>query len=271
VFLLHGSIENARVFYTRNGKGLGPYLASRGFDVYAGDLRGRGDSVPPVSARSTTGQTAAIVEEIPALARAVAERRPGARQHWIAHSWGGVLMAAHLARFPERLPLVDSLTCFSTKRVIRITSLAKGLIINLMWDLLGRVSDAFVGYFPARFYRLGSDDESQSFHSDIVRWVRPNAPWVDSRDGFDYRAAARRIQYPPTLHLVGCADPFLGHPSDVRAFLLETGATRAEYRILGKRWGNRRDYGHIDILTHPLAVEDHFPWVVEWLRNRRLP
>ena len=46
VFLLHGSIENGRIFYSENNKGLAPFLARNGYDVYVGDLRGRGKSKP---------------------------------------------------------------------------------------------------------------------------------------------------------------------------------------------------------------------------------
>ncbi len=49
-FLLHGAIENGRIFYsnesdTENLKGLGPYMARRGYDVYVADLRGKGSEL----------------------------------------------------------------------------------------------------------------------------------------------------------------------------------------------------------------------------------
>ncbi|HYX81614.1 MAG TPA: alpha/beta fold hydrolase, partial [Gemmatimonadales bacterium] len=63
VFMLHGSIENGRVFYSASGKGLAPYLAQHGFDVFVPDLRGRGASTPHVGRHSSYGQTEIIVEE----------------------------------------------------------------------------------------------------------------------------------------------------------------------------------------------------------------
>src|SRR4030095_1841468 len=101
VLLLHGSIENGRIFYSKSGKGLGPYLAKNGFDVYVGDLRGRGGSTPPIGRDSSYGQTEAIVEDIPEMMNLLHEIRGNTPVHWIAHSWGGVLMASCLARFPE--------------------------------------------------------------------------------------------------------------------------------------------------------------------------
>ena len=46
VLLLHGSVEDGRVFYSRKGKGLAPYLAINGFEVFVPDFRGHGYSTP---------------------------------------------------------------------------------------------------------------------------------------------------------------------------------------------------------------------------------
>jgi pimeloyl-ACP methyl ester carboxylesterase len=69
--LLHGAIENGRIFYSRSGRGLAPFLAREGFDAFVADLRGRGDSQPPIGPRSSHGQTESIVEEccVPGTAR----------------------------------------------------------------------------------------------------------------------------------------------------------------------------------------------------------
>ena len=55
VFMLHGTVENGRIFYSRNGKGLAPFLASKGYDVFVADLRGRGESTPAISRESASG------------------------------------------------------------------------------------------------------------------------------------------------------------------------------------------------------------------------
>ncbi|HEY9044239.1 MAG TPA: alpha/beta hydrolase, partial [Rheinheimera sp.] len=46
VLMLHGAIENGRIFYSHSGKGLGCYLADNGFMVYCADFAGRGLSKP---------------------------------------------------------------------------------------------------------------------------------------------------------------------------------------------------------------------------------
>ena len=37
VFMVHGSIENWKIFYTDKGKGFAPFLAQHGFDVFVAD------------------------------------------------------------------------------------------------------------------------------------------------------------------------------------------------------------------------------------------
>jgi hypothetical protein len=60
----------------------------------------------------------------------------------------------------------------------------------------------------------------------------------------------------------------LGHKDDVRRFMEESHPDRANctYWLLGKKEGFRHDYGHIDMLTHPDCISDHFPKVLSWLK-----
>jgi len=88
VLMLHGSVENGRVFYTPGGKGLGPFLARAGHPVYVLDQRGRGESRPHVARGHRYGQTETIVEDLPAAHAAVRSRHRDQRVHWLAHSWG---------------------------------------------------------------------------------------------------------------------------------------------------------------------------------------
>ncbi|PTB97869.1 hypothetical protein C9994_00645 [Marivirga lumbricoides] len=67
IFLLHGSIEDGRIFYSKSGKGLAPFLAQNGYDVFVADLRGKGKSTPNISPESDFGQKEAIMEDMPAF------------------------------------------------------------------------------------------------------------------------------------------------------------------------------------------------------------
>jgi hypothetical protein len=63
------------------------------------------------------------------------------------------------------------------------------------------------------------------------------------------------------------SDHALGHPHDVRRFMESAGTKNSRFTVLSRNNGNLHDYDHIDMLTHPDAVQDHFPQVLEWLRR----
>ncbi|NVO01003.1 MAG: alpha/beta fold hydrolase [Geobacteraceae bacterium] len=266
--MIHGAIENGRIFYSESGKGLAPYLAAKGFDVFVVDMRGRGKSSPSIGRGSVFGQTEAIMEDIPALINAVRNIHGDRPLQWVAHSWGGVLLTSFLARFPEQVKGVKSLVYFGSKRTIRVWNIWRILKVDLVWNIICPLACLFAGYLPARQLRFGSDSETTKFYRQSAEWVKNDA-WVDTDDGFDYGAAVRKIILPPIWYIAAKNDHALGHPDDVRDFMNSTGEQKSRFTILGRQNGSLHDYDHINMLTHPDAVSDHFPKVAEWLQQHR--
>ena len=264
VLMVHGAMSNGRIFHSASGKGLAPFLARAGFDVFVLDLRGRGGSAPAIGPASRHGQTESICEDLPAAHARVRACCGDVPVHWVAHSWGGVLMHRCLLRHPRLLPQVRSCVYFACKRSIHARNLTRLIQIDLFWNRLARLIIRAAGYLPARALRLGIDNESEKSHRQCMHWARV-APWVDSDDGFDYAAAAREHALPPTLYLAAAHDPCLGHPEDVRRFRDESGRHRSRLHLLARETGYLHDYDHASVLTHPDAVTDHFPLVVQWL------
>ena len=265
VLLVHGSIENGKIFYTRSGKGFGPYLARQGYDVFVADLRGRGKSTPAISRFSSFGLSHTLQEDFPAIIRKIKELKGDVPQYWAAHSWGGVLMLAYLARPTEEVK-VQAMAFFASKRRISIKSLKKFMMVDVVWNWTSKVVVAAKGWLPAKQMRIGSDSETRLTHSQTHDWVVQQA-WLDWNDGFDYATALQRMHLPPTLYLTGAKDDVLGHPVDVEKLMLETGCQNCRFKVLGKASGNLHDYGHIDILTHHDAPRDHFPEVLAWFKK----
>lgn len=266
VLLVHGAVENSRVFYTASGKGLSPFLARHGFDTYSADLRGRGLSEPRISRESRHGQYESITQEIPAFVERIRTLRGDVPQLWMAHSWGGVLLLSTLARRPEYRRLVRGIVFFGTKRSIHVRSLEKRIKIDVFWNRVARGFVRVYGFLPARRLGIGGDDETDLSHAESREWVKPGA-WVDPRDGFDYARALGRAELPPMFFLTGLRDTYLGNPGDVRALIRELGPQEVEFRVLGRAMGNLHDYGHTDILTHTDAEQDHFLDVLKWARE----
>ena len=267
VLMVHGMMSNGRVFYSNGGKGLAHFLARHGFDVFVADLRGKGKSTPRIHPGSTHGQTEMICEDIPALHAAVRRLSGGQPVHWVSHSWGGVLLNSALLRQPTLIPEVASLVHFAAKRSIHVRNLQKTVEIDLMWNVVLRGVTRSVGYLPARRLRIGADNETDKTHRQIKRWAKVR-PWVDSDDGFDYGTAASTTRLPPALYLSAIDDPCRGHPADVKRFRDESGPHLSRVHLLSRRTGYRHDYDHVSLLTHPDAVQEHFPLVLSWLRGQ---
>jgi len=263
LFLIHGSIENGKIFYSSSGKGLAPYLAREGFDVFVVDLRGRGSSTPKIDKNAMHGLTNTMEEDIPAVVKKIKEIKGDVPQHWISHSWGGVSLLGYLAKNSQEIN-IKSIVFFAAKRHISIKTFHKFYLINFLWNIMGTFAVWRNGYLPAVRISMGSDNESARCYKETNDWVF-QSDWLDWRDQFDYAAALQKIDLPPILSVTGAGDKVLGHPTDCKYFLNEVKPKDYEFKILGKKAGNLQDYDHINILTHPDAAKDQFPMAKEWI------
>jgi predicted alpha/beta hydrolase len=265
VLMIHGAIEDGHIFFSESGRGLAPYLARQGLDVYVADFRGHGGSQPAINSNSLYGQSEMICEDFPAMLRAVKRERGNVPVSIVAHSWGGVIVSSSLCRFPELRKMTSSLVYFGSKRSIRARNLKKFWKINLLWNIVGAILCRIFGYLPARQFSFGADNETKKYFRETARWIRPGK-WVDPGNGFDYASAARAAAFPPALFIAGAADKCLGFPEDVQSFIDEHGTNQPfQMLLLSRQNGNLLDYGHIDMLTGEQAEQDHFPVVAKWL------
>jgi pimeloyl-ACP methyl ester carboxylesterase len=268
LLLIHGSIENGKIFYSSSGKGFAPWMAQNGYDVYVVDLRGRGQSTPPINRNSTWGQAEALADEYPAIFAWLMAQKGSPRIYIGTHSWAGVNVLAYLAR--TTMPLeIPAMVFFGAKRHISVRPFPYYFfMIKLGWNLLARRSVRKWGYLDAVKYRMGSDNITTRDWLETDAWVVSRDAWVHWQDGFDYRTAFAQMALPPTLYIAGIKDRVLGHPKDVALLAAETGAHQPKKLVvLSRANGNNHDYGHIDMLTHPDAPADHFPLALDWLQN----
>jgi pimeloyl-ACP methyl ester carboxylesterase len=265
ILFLHGAIENGRIFYSHSGKGLACYLADQGFIGYCADFAGRGLSQPSLSSGFNQSQNQVITKDIPALINYVYQQHQQTLTI-VAHSWGGVLLAATLARFPELLTKVQAKICFGTKRVISVQSIERKMKIDWLWNRFAPWLGRKYGYIPAKKWHFGADDEPTEFLLDTVNWIN-GAPFTDLTDGFDYAAASQQVNWPPSWHFAAINDRILGNPADVQQFIQETCQQQAKYTILGRQYGHLQDYNHISMLTSSSANNDHFVQISDWLAS----
>lgn len=266
LLLVHGALEDGRVFHPRNDQGLAGTLAAEGHTAYVADLRGHGQSAPALLESSAeVTQSALINQDLPALLEFVYSRHPGQPVFCVGHGWGGVWLVSALIRRPDLLTRIRGLLHFGVRRRqlhgSRATRLTSALFWQRLLPLLGRVK----GVIPARAMAIGSADESTAIHATNLAWMR--GEWRDLEDGFDYASAIGKLVWPPGLYLAGESDRQQGHIGDVRDFARELGPHDAQIVLLEKGQGCSRRYGHADLLTHPQAEVDHFPLVLGWLEQ----
>ena len=267
IFMLHGAMSNGRVFYSDSGKGLACFLAESGFVVYVLDTYGRGLSTPKLRRGSKLGQGQVIRDQLPLIHHYIVSlHRNNPAIHWCGHSWGGVLMASAISRFPLFQESIASLVTFGTKRSIKIKSLKKWLMVDIGWNKIAPLIAWSHGYLPADRWRMGMDNESRSSLAQSIDWVRGD--WIDSDDGFDYGKAAvntaNQGKWPKAWFIAGLGDEVLGHPEDVLRMIQECQFADVRYTLLSKAEGYCHDYGHADMLTHKDARSDHFEQVKMW-------
>lgn len=265
IFMMHGMVESGKIFYSDSNKGLAPYLAQQGFDVFVADNRGKGLCQPPISKSSKHGLKEIITYDYDAYLEAIKDIKGEVPQHWIAHSWGGVMMLAYLAR-TKSLPKIASMVMFGSKRRVQITSLLKLWRVSFLWDNILPLVVKTKGYLPAVRLKVGAENESLKEYFQTAKWVK-SKKWIDWNDSFDYSTALKKLKLPPTLHLTGIRDKVLGHPKDVLALIKEAGEEHAELKVLGKKNGHLHNYGHVDILTHKDSPTDVFPIALDFIKQ----
>jgi predicted alpha/beta hydrolase len=267
VMMLHGAAEDGHIFYSQSGRGLAGYLARNGCEVFVPDLRGKGKSWPATGQDSDFGFHEIVMTDIPALAATVRRLCGGRDQTWITHSLGGVLAAAAIVRAGADGLGVAQLVHFGARRQINTTGWRRRLLVDFLWNRIGRLAVAFEGYLPAPALAMGTARESGRCYHDGVNWSS-REQWLDSADGFDYGAALRRRTWLRSLYFASATDRAFGSPEDVRDFMHELPRHDGRLLVLGRAEGNLQDYSHTGMLLHPDAEQDHFPQILSWLAER---
>ena len=265
IFMLHGAMENSKIFHSKSQKGFAPFLSRQGFDVFALDMRGKGESTPKVSKKTIQSQTDQIIEDIPLCITKIKELTKKEEFHFIGHSWGGVLLLAFLARFPQTK--VKSAVFFGSKRRVSIITFKRIFYIDIMWNLLGNILGSIKGYVPFVKMKAGSDDEPLQFYKEMNSWVYTRS-WKDKKDGFDYKSNLQKLDLPPILYYTGKKDHTLGNKKDVKLLMKEIKTSNnSQFKLLSKANNNLEDYDHINILTHPKAEQDQFIEALAWIKE----
>jgi predicted alpha/beta hydrolase len=276
-FLLHGGLENGKIFYSKSGKGFGPYLAKLGYNVFIGDLRGKGNCKPLIKHDKNPNYGIKDVTErsIPLFLDKIISLTGQEKLCWVSHSLGGVLLKSTLARYPKYLQNLQCEIHFATKRVITERNFLNWLILDLFYGQITKGIFKIYGYLPSKKFKIGSDDETFPAYQTAYHWIHPKTnQWIDREDGFAYHEEySRNIlahqSAPPPALVFTSDDDVLAAPGDVKLWCEEVGIPLTAVVNLSekKEEYQQQKYNHFSMLTHPSCENHHFKLVKEFLEE----
>jgi len=262
----HAMMVDRRSLDRPAGAGMLSFLASKGWHVYAPDLRGRGASGPTVREGGNWSYDALVRFDLPACLAAVRARCSDVPVVVLGHSLCGHVSIASAGtgcygRQPDAHVLLSANMWAPSLEESPWMRLRKDLACRL----LALVSRVF-GRFPARLFRVGPVDEAGSYISDLVRFWREDR-WVSADGSLDYMTAMSEVKG-PVLALIGQGDRFLAHPVGAQRWSERIGTGDVDFRVLScGDLGLEFDPDHMalatDLRSRPIWQE-----IDRWLSDR---
>ena len=251
VLLVHGAFSNHRLWTdaSTQGGGLAHFLTERGLDVWLADLRHHGESDrEPADARWRFEDW--ILHDAAVFVTRVRDETDGAPLIWLGHSAGGAIGLCWLARaaVPGSVAGIVTLGTPGPHRLgpVRVSLAAVTIALSRA-----------VGRFPARLFRMGSEDEAAGILADWMAW-NVRGSWVGA-DGFDYLAALTRIET-PFLAVAGEGDRFFAPPPACDQLVRVAGSSRKELLVCA-------GLSHRGLARDARARERCWPRIAQWIEQ----
>lgn len=241
--LAHALFARKSEFGRRERPGLAQAYAAAGWRTIAFDFRGHGESVLGPGAPSWTYDDLVRLD-LPAVLECARDRSEGRPVLVVGHSLGGHVALA--AQGTGRIA-ADGIVAIAANVWIRELETSR-----LRWAAklaLGRVmaeSVTRMGRLPARRFRIGSDDASAPFVSDVLRFMRDDR-WASADGADDYLASLSRVVV-PVCAVSSVADRINCHPAAAEAFARRCAGPVETIRIARSDDG-RRAPGHMEMVT----------------------
>ena len=268
--------------------GLGPWLASQGFDTWAIDLRGTGLSKLPMRTWMEVSFDDYVGLDLPAAIDHVCATAGVPRVALVGHSMGGLVIYASLASgrgariaagitigsplgFPQGWEVAPFL-----RPLLPLSSLAPGLLVGEISRLLTPLAMRVELPILSRWLKL--DNMDRSFARRLMYRAVQDVPrglmlqfmeWIESDQ---FRAVDGALDYRAGLH--GCRSPVLvvGAPGDGLARLDSVHRAvelmpNATFLLAGRAGGMSTDYGHVDVVFGLHAYKEVFPHLGSFLER----
>lgn len=292
VVVCHGIDANSRSWDLDADHSLPVFLAARGYDVWAVDLRGVGLS----DRRDYHFDFDDYVrQDVPAVLAFVLKETGAPAVHWVGHSMGGMVMYAYLETqdpTPVRdVTAVGSPALFADfndpfwaalpyrKLANRVDVFQAEVLADLAapWEWTARWTPfGVLAWNPDNLsgttirkmmINSAGNVSTRVINQMALRGARiPRRIEVTSRDGsINYTRALSRI-HTPFLFVAGSVDN-LGTPYAVRYAYEHVASTDKEWRLFTRANGDSGEYGHVDLVLGEKAREEVYPVLLQWIER----
>jgi len=190
----HAMMTGARSLDRPLGKGLASLLASHGYLVVAADFRGHGRSGTRAARGGRWSYDDLVFQDLPAFVKLAGELAPGKKRAVVGQSLMGHVCAAHMGLNPGAP--IDALVALSSNMWMRRQEPSKVLRLRKDLQMLAaRALTTIFGYFPGRWMRIGSEDESAAVARQLDSCYF-NSFWGTQDGAIDYHAGLANIDKP---------------------------------------------------------------------------
>jgi len=243
----HAMFARKSEFGRRERPGLAQAYAAQGWRTIAFDFRGHGESMLARGAPEWAYDDLVRLD-LPAVFECARARSEGRPVLVVGHSLGG-----HVALAAQGSGKIAADGIIAIAANVWLRELEPSRVRWAAKLALGRVmaeSVTRMGRLPARRFRIGSDDASGAFVSDLLRFMREDR-WKSADGSDDYLASLARVVV-PVCAISSAGDHVTCHPASADAFARRCSGPLETIRIARSDDG-RRAPGHMEMVTSDRA------------------
>lgn len=294
ILMVHGFAANRLHFDLDERYSFARAARNRGFDVYILELRGAGLSRAPGGRDRVLFQWGFgdyAERDLPTAVATVLERSGAPSLHGVGHSMGGMLFYAIGTQSRAELksivaigsPLVHQLDLGPNERrllqvAMTITPesansrvpLRKLLEVSGYFISLGtRLADGILfnaaNVEPTIMARMAREAIADIPLKLVLELTHHMAGQNGTNSPYEYENNLSAIRV-PVLAIGGSVDR-VARPTSVTAAVARLVSADVRYREMGTAYGDRTDYGHVDLLTGRNAPEEVYPILLDFLEE----
>lgn len=285
VLLVHGCGSNQHNLATPAGACLADYLAEKGYDVWAVDLRGcRSSEAPFERFREDATIDDQMQYDLPAVIKFIRHKTSYNKVHYVGHSLGGMLLYAHcIAQGADHIASAATLGSPPGFHGVRWRKPRTALWLARTFPLLA--GDLLRGYIPFgillriplrvmpmnmrnRHPKVGvsalyamADDPLPKVVDELFFMIEKKQ-WTMQKGALKVGERLNTLQV-PLLAIYGARDPLVPI-AEAEKFFERLPHDDKKLIILAKTQGASEDYGHVDLAFGKKGASEVYEPIAKW-------